>query len=63
MANFLSIFINILYKSSFGHQYIKTKENFRKEKQWQSADQIRRELEKLGWQVEDTDKGPKLLKS
>ena len=41
----------------------KQRENFRKEKQWQSADQIRRELEKLGWQVEDTDKGPKLLKS
>jgi len=41
----------------------KQRENFRKEKQWQSADQIRRELEKLGWQVEDTDKGPKLLNS
>ena len=42
---------------------VKERETFRKQKQWQKADQIRQEIEKLGWRVEDTDKGPKLLKS
>jgi len=42
---------------------VKERETFRRQKQWQKADQIRQEIEKLGWRVEDTDKGPKLLKS
>ncbi|MBU4350730.1 cysteine--tRNA ligase, partial [Patescibacteria group bacterium] len=35
----------------------KQRESLRKEKKWQSADKIRKELEKLGWQIEDAKKG------
>ena len=36
------------------------RENYRKEKNWQKADEIRKEVEKQGFLVEDTAKGPKI---
>ena len=38
------------------------REILRKEKKWQEADKIRKELEKRGWIVKDTDKGTKITK-
>ena len=38
------------------------RQKYRKEKNWQKADQIRKEIEKFGWQIEDTKTGPKLKK-
>lgn len=34
------------------------REKLRKEKQWQKADEIRKKIEKLGWQIEDAKEGP-----
>ena len=39
---------------------VKEREKCRKQNQWQKADEIRKEIEKLGWQIEDTKFGPKL---
>ncbi len=33
------------------------REKFRIKKDWQSADDIRKKIEELGWKIEDTDKG------
>lgn len=33
------------------------REELRKQKKWQEADRIRKKVEKLGWQIEDTAKG------
>jgi len=38
------------------------RETYRKQKNWQKADQIRKEVGKLGWRIEDTETGPKLKK-
>ena len=36
------------------------RDRYRKERDWSEADKIRNKLEKLGWQIEDTDDGPRL---
>lgn len=41
----------------------KQREKYRQEKDWQKADRTRREIEKLGWVIEDTASGAKLKKS
>ena len=38
----------------------KERENLRKEGKWQEADEIRRKVKEMGWQIEDTEKGPKI---
>ncbi|MBZ9578477.1 cysteine--tRNA ligase [Patescibacteria group bacterium] len=40
----------------------KEREKYRQEKKWKKADEIRREIKKMGWQIEDTKKGPKIKK-
>ncbi len=40
----------------------KERESTRKEKNWQKADEIRRQIKRAGWLVEDTSTGPKLKK-
>jgi len=40
----------------------KEREKFRQQKKWQEADKTRKEIEKLGYKIEDTDKGPKIKK-
>ncbi len=42
------------------HELVKKREGYRKKEQWQKADEIRKKLEKIGYQIEDTKKGPKL---
>jgi cysteinyl-tRNA synthetase len=42
---------------------LEKRERYRKEKEWQKADETRALLLKKGWQVEDTEKGPKLKKA
>jgi len=39
------------------------REKYRKEKNWKKADKTRKEIEKLGYKVEDTKQGPKVKKS
>lgn len=39
------------------------REKLRKEKKWQAADEIRKEVEKLGFEIEDTKTGPKIKKN
>ncbi len=36
---------------------VKTRENYRKDKNWQKSDELRREIESKGFLVEDTDNG------
>jgi cysteinyl-tRNA synthetase len=38
---------------------VERREKLRKEKKWSEADEIRKKIEKSGWQVEDTPEGPK----
>ncbi len=40
----------------------KEREEYRKEKDFKKADEIRQKIEKLGWLVEDTPQGPRLKK-
>ena len=37
---------------------VKEREKFRKEQNWQKSDELRREMEKQGYSVEDTPSGP-----
>jgi len=39
---------------------VKEREKYRKNNQWERADQIRQKIQKRGWWVEDTKTGPKL---
>jgi len=41
----------------------KQREQHRKDKDWQKADDLRKQITKLGFEVEDTSDGPKILKS
>jgi len=41
---------------------IKLREDYRKNKDWQKADEIRKKIEKFGYIVEDTKEGPKVKK-
>ncbi len=41
---------------------VELREKYRKEENWQKADEIRKEIEKLGYQIEDTETGPKIKK-
>ncbi len=41
-------------------ELVKKREKLRKDEKWQEADKVRKQVKKLGWQVEDTAKGPKL---
>lgn len=41
---------------------LQEREQLRNTKQWQQADEVRLQIERLGWQVDDTPKGPKLKK-
>ncbi len=38
------------------------RKKLRQEKKWEEADEIRKKIEQAGWQIEDTDKGPKIVK-
>jgi cysteinyl-tRNA synthetase len=40
----------------------KQRESYRKTGLWQKADEIRKEIEKMGYQIEDTKHGPKIKK-
>jgi len=40
---------------------IDKREQFRRQKQWQKADKVRQQIEKLGWQIKDTSKGPRAV--
>jgi cysteinyl-tRNA synthetase len=39
---------------------VEQREELRQQKKWAEADKVRQEIEKKGWIVEDTTKGPKL---
>jgi len=39
-----------------------SRENARKEKNWEKADKIRKEIEKQGYKIEDAPEGPKIKK-
>lgn len=41
-------------------QLMEKRERLRKAKKWKEADKFRKQIKKLGWQIEDTAKGPKL---
>jgi len=38
------------------------REKYRKEKNWKKSDELRKKIEKQGFQIEDTDQGPKIKK-
>ncbi|MCH7552223.1 hypothetical protein IIB49_02425 [Patescibacteria group bacterium] len=40
----------------------KEREEYRKSSQWKKADEIRKEIIKIGWEINDTPQGPKLKK-
>lgn len=39
---------------------VKTREEYRQKENWQRADGVRKKIQELGWQIEDTKKGPKI---
>jgi cysteinyl-tRNA synthetase len=39
---------------------VEKREKLRKQNKWQEADEVRQRIEKLGWKVEDTSRGPKI---
>ncbi|MDI6883372.1 MAG: cysteine--tRNA ligase [Patescibacteria group bacterium] len=41
---------------------VKEREKLRTQKKWKSADEIRKKIQKLGYQIEDTKKGPRVKK-
>ena len=41
----------------------KQREKYRQEKNWSEADNIRKKIEKLGYKIKDTKKGPKIKKA
>ncbi|MCD6270711.1 cysteine--tRNA ligase [bacterium] len=41
---------------------VQKREKYRKEKKWEKADLIRKEIEKTGYKIEDTKNGPKVAK-
>lgn len=41
---------------------VHTREEARKNKKWADSDRLRDEINSLGWNIEDTDKGPKISK-
>jgi len=41
---------------------VEKREKYRKKNNWRKADEIRKQIQKLGWRVEDTKTGPKLKK-
>ena len=41
----------------------KQREKYREQKQWQKADEVRKKIEKLGYQIEDTKTGAKIKKN
>lgn len=43
-------------------QLIKQRERLRRDKQWDQADKLRRKIEKQGYQIEDTAKGPQITR-
>ena len=67
----LFIFIDKIFKI-FPKKKIKTpsdiielaqqREKYRQEKNWPKADEIRKRIEKLGYQIKDTKRGPKIRK-
>lgn len=44
-------------------ELVEEREKLREEKKWQEADKVRKKAAKLGWQIEDTNQGPKLRKT
>jgi cysteinyl-tRNA synthetase len=41
---------------------VKEREKLRAQKEWKKSDKVRKDVEKMGWQIEDTEKGPKIKK-
>jgi len=41
---------------------VKEREKYRQQKKWQKADEIRKKINDLGYQIEDTKEGPKIKK-
>jgi len=39
------------------------REKLRQEKKWQEADEVRKKIEENGWQIQDSEQGPKIIKS
>ena len=39
---------------------VKTREEYRKQQNWQKSDELRKQIESNGWEIEDTLKGPRL---
>lgn len=44
-------------------ELIKQREEYRREKNWKKSDEVRNKIKELGYQIEDTNKGPKIKKS
>ena len=44
-------------------ELVKQREQFRQQKQWRKADEIRKKIKKMGYQIEDTEKGPRIKKA
>lgn len=42
---------------------VQKREQARKQKNWKQSDALRKQITKLGWQIEDTPKGPKITKT
>ena len=43
-------------------ELIRKREKYRQQKNWQKADEMRKKIKQMGWWIEDTSEGPKLIK-
>jgi cysteinyl-tRNA synthetase len=43
-------------------ELVRMREEYRKKGDWKSADEIRRKIKEMDWQIEDTEEGPKIKK-
>jgi len=41
---------------------VKQREKLRQEKKWKEADEVRKKIDELGYQIEDTKEGPEIKK-
>jgi len=60
----LGLNFNKIIKKSIPSSIIKLvekREKFRKQKEWKKADELRNEIEKLGYKIEDTKNGPNII--
>ena len=67
LGNIEEVFGCILQKQQVSipkevRQLVQEREKYRIQKAWKKADTLRKKIQRLGWRVKDTEKGPRIHK-